>query len=331
MDKFDQTTLPSALEMGVGRIDFANMPAFAFPASGISAKSEIDLLKQYFEKNHRYRLAQITFPDQLMVGGYYSGAAIMENNDIYVTAAIHGTRWFGMNLGNLLNGDFFISEVPCLFGLQVGFGSGNSIYSGTAVPHTTQNIADQKIIAPIAFAIIGGSYFCDWNWDRNNFLRAILCQKDYGLVAMWSRYSNWQLDTLALGDTFADGIKYTVQNDFKSYSSRTTYIMGDSTLRTRIIPPVSGLNTAVQSNGNVTINWSAISGARYLVYRSAGSEINSASRFIRISANPLEASQFIDSTAPSGPKVYQVKRIETSITGSGAYTNLSTGVFIRVN
>ena len=49
--KFDQSSIPSDLELEVGRIDFFNLPAFA--------KTELQLLKDYFAKNHKFRIGLI--------------------------------------------------------------------------------------------------------------------------------------------------------------------------------------------------------------------------------------------------------------------------------
>ena len=45
--KFDRSTFPSDLELQVGRVDFANLPAFA--------AGEEDLLRRYLNKNHAFR------------------------------------------------------------------------------------------------------------------------------------------------------------------------------------------------------------------------------------------------------------------------------------
>src|SRR5206468_822511 len=48
---FDQTALPSDVDLQVGRVDMANLPAFA--------KSEKELLRQYLNKDHNFRHKRI--------------------------------------------------------------------------------------------------------------------------------------------------------------------------------------------------------------------------------------------------------------------------------
>ena len=45
--KFDPTSLPSDVELQVGRVDLANLPAFSQP--------EVELLRRYLNKNHKFR------------------------------------------------------------------------------------------------------------------------------------------------------------------------------------------------------------------------------------------------------------------------------------
>ena len=49
--KFDQSAIPSAMELQVGRVDFFNMLAFA--------KNEIELTRQYLQKAHRFKMGEI--------------------------------------------------------------------------------------------------------------------------------------------------------------------------------------------------------------------------------------------------------------------------------
>lgn len=46
--KFDQTFIPSTIELEVGRVDLSDLPAFL-------PKTERDLLRQYLDKNHNFR------------------------------------------------------------------------------------------------------------------------------------------------------------------------------------------------------------------------------------------------------------------------------------
>ena len=55
--KFDQSTIPGAVELAVGRVDFFEMTCYA---NKNPARSELDLLRAYFAKNHEFRQGRIT-------------------------------------------------------------------------------------------------------------------------------------------------------------------------------------------------------------------------------------------------------------------------------
>ena len=50
--KFDQSNMPSDVELAVGRVDFHNMTCFS---NKNPARSELDLLRAYLNKDHNFR------------------------------------------------------------------------------------------------------------------------------------------------------------------------------------------------------------------------------------------------------------------------------------
>ena len=57
--KYDQSQIPSDLELQVGRADFANMPSFA--------STEQTLVKNYLDKDHDYRKKVFTATNQAVI------------------------------------------------------------------------------------------------------------------------------------------------------------------------------------------------------------------------------------------------------------------------
>jgi hypothetical protein len=68
-----------------------------------------------------------------------------------------------------------------------------------------------------------------------------------------------------------------------------------------------------------------------LVYRTTNTAFNSPTNFTKLTPNPISANSFTDSFTNQNAKVYQVRVVNKLTTGSGSFTNLSTGVFITVN
>ena len=92
--KFDQDLTPTLLEVGVGRIDFANMPSLLESRLVRSDKKqsnlEIKLLKEYLGKNILYRNKRLNFAMETIVDATLS--PIM-NQKIISTAAPLGDLW----------------------------------------------------------------------------------------------------------------------------------------------------------------------------------------------------------------------------------------------
>ncbi len=325
--KFDPHFIVSPLELGVGRIDFANLAAFATPPAGVAPMSEVDLINQYLAKDHRYRQRQLSLPTQSMAAGLYVDKAVGENDSLYNNAVVNSTRWFGFAKNQILPGDCFTTPVPLLWGFLAGYGNLAAI-NGIAVRHTTADLTDPTKEPMVGFYLLGGSFFGDWNMTDSTFLRAVLGTPRYGLAAMWARGSQWRLETLGLGDTLGDALMRTTADTNQIRSCRTTCLMGDPALRFFPVAPPRSLAAAKGAGGTVTLTWlaSVDAGVNYYVYRTPLEGVQPA----LLTAEPLNAVSYTDNSPLDGAATYWVRASRLAVTGSGSYTNLSQGVKAQV-
>ena len=95
--KFDQSYAPGGtVELGVGRVDLANMPAFA-------PKTESDLLRQYLNKEHGFRVKSWTLPARGLIDdnfGAFGGEAFASTgwrafSAFFGPANVFALDWFG--------------------------------------------------------------------------------------------------------------------------------------------------------------------------------------------------------------------------------------------
>jgi hypothetical protein len=322
--KFDANQMVTPVELAVGRVDFANLPAFASPPRGVAPMSEVDLLKQYFAKAHRYRQRQFSIPSQSMVAGNFVGSMVGDNDPIFNNAIVNSTRWFGLANNPILPGDCFVSSIPVLWGFQLGYGNATAINNGLANQHSAQDLSDPAKEPPVGFYMVGGSFFSDWNMGDNAFMRALLATPKYGLAAVWMRNCQWRFETLALGDTLGDGLLRTANDTNQVTSCRTTYLLGDPTLRLNPVAPPRNLTAATGVGGVVNLSWlaSVDAGVKYYVYRSSDATVPP----VLLTAEPLAATSYADAAPGTGPNTYWVRASRLAVTGSGAYTNLSQGI-----
>ncbi len=198
--KFDQSYAPGGtVELAVGRVDLANMPAFA-------PKTEVDLLRQYLNKDHGFRVKAWTLPARGLIDdnfGAFGGEAFASTgwrafSAFFGPANVFALDWFGT-----LGGSGYLWAYGC--------GGGN--YTGAGGVGSTSNFAatDTKT----AFTFLFGSYFGDWDVS-NNFLRAPLATTSYGLTCAWAGRPAWYVHHMAMGETIGYAARLS-QNNSSTY------------------------------------------------------------------------------------------------------------------
>ncbi|MBM4063422.1 MAG: fibronectin type III domain-containing protein, partial [Planctomycetes bacterium] len=253
--KYDQSTVPSEVDLGVGRVDFANMPAFA--------QGETALLQQYLDKDHDYRHKVFAVGQRALVDdnfGWFSGEAF----------AASGWRNFAALVGpaDVVAADYFTtlntSSGP---GYAWSYGCGGGSYTSAGGIGNTANFTTST--NRCVFTMLFGSYFGDWD-STNNFLRAPLCS-GWTLANAWAGRPHWSFHPMALGETLGYCARYS-QNDTNAggYGARSVHValLGDPTLRQHVVAPPGGVAVAdLWPLANVTWNPSADPVAGYHVYR----------------------------------------------------------------
>jgi hypothetical protein len=310
--KFDNSRIPGKVVIGVGRVDFSNLPALT--------KSEIELTRQYLNKVHAYKLGQVNIINQGIVEDNFATLA-----EGFGAGAI---RDFSAICGKdgIIFDDVFTQTKDRNYALSYTCGAG-WYYScngfGATINFNTKNAA--------AFNHLFGSYFGDFD-SGNNLLRGSLASSKLGFVSMWSGRPKWLTHSLALGDTYSEVTKLSQNStnyDAGYYQNGTHMaLMGDPSLRHHmILPPTNAVLETNTDRNQVTIKWSASTEPDvigYHVYRSQkytgeyGEPINS--QLIE------EETSFTDLQPFGGTNHYLVKAVKITETGSGSYTNMSLGL-----
>ena len=307
--KYDQTGIPGAIELEVGRVDFHNLPAFP--------EDEIELTRNYLNKNHDFRIGNKDYPRR----------AIVENNFSNFAEGFGQSGWrsfttmFGADSVSVGNYDVVLNEEKYLCSYACGGGS----YTSASGIGSTNNLWVAKDIQTV-FTMNFGSYFGDWD-SQNNFLRASLGSGDV-LTNAWAGRPVWHLYTMSLGKHIGFSARQS-QNAIgfvfnQGFSARSTHmaLLGDPTLRLHALKPASALDAQL-IDGDVVLNWTASPEAEegYFVYRKTnGEEWELLEEF-------YSTTNFIDPCiAPNNTYEYQVKAIRLEHTGSGTYFNTSLGI-----
>ena len=309
--KFDQSLIPSDLELEVGRVDLADLPAF-------SGKSEVELLRQYLEKDHAFRHRAIVVGRRGLIVdefGLSTGEAFAANAwgnfwSLFGTAAVAEEPWFPT-----------LSEQSRLWAYLCG----NGTYQSAGSLDISQLVATTS---NAVFVGIFGSYLGDWD-HADSILRAPLANSGTGLAAVWAGRPFWYVHPMGQGQTIGFCARLT-QNNQTLYppnsAGRGVHIalMGDPTLRLHPVAPPAGLTAVRRGARAVKLAWSASAEnvAGYHVYRA----LDPAGPFTRLTNSLVTATTFTDA-APPGGAIHMVRAVKLEETPAGSYWNASQGIF----
>lgn len=313
--KFDQSTIPTDLELQVGRVDFANLPSFA--------ATEQTLLKNYLDKDHDFRMKifspqkRATIDDNF---GYFGGEAF----------AASGYKNFSPLVGssNVIAGDYFGDMTAGTY--LWAYGCGGGTYTSASGIGSTSNFATSNLQG--VFSMLFGSYFGDWD-SNDNFLRAALAQGKV-LTNVWSGRVHYQLHHMGLGENIGYGVMLTQNNTGSLYFGSPTGItgrwihhglMGDPTLKNDVVAPVSNV-IATKAGNNCNISWSASTETAVIGYNIyMKNDTNKV--YVKLNLLPITSTTYTDNCLLyPGIYKYMVRAIKLENTPSGTYYNLSDGV-----
>ncbi len=338
--KFDQTTLPSAIELAVGRVDLAKMPGRVTWGGPATFPSETDLMRKYLNKDHNFRHRKTNPPRRAVLGDYF-GARGGE------AFAASGFRSFAPLVGasNIRNLNKEFNDQKGVWIPQVAandyllaYGCGAGSYSTIGGLGSTGIYNDGSTTEMVSnnvrgvFNLLFGSWLGDWD-SEDNFLRSPLAT-DHGLVAAWSGRPHWFMHSLGQGESIGQ-IARLAQNNTDHYQTQINSsanrihiaLMGDPTLRLHPVVPVSNLGgTSTGSTANLT--WAASTDSAivgYHVYR----RTTATGAFTRLTSSPVTGNTFADNSSTSGA-TYMVRAIKLENTPSGSYHNASQGIFWTV-
>jgi hypothetical protein len=340
--KFDHNTLPSAIELQVGRVDLANMPGLTGWNSPATFKSELELLRQYLKKDHDYRHRLTSVQRRAIIGDYfgvrngeafaasaYRAAAPIVGNDKITNLNVQYNDQRGVFVSSLKAGDY-------LFAYGCGAGSYKTIGGLGNVGQYNDTDTVELVSNDIhgVFTFLFGSWLGDWDHE-DSILRSVLATQTNGLASAWSGRPHWFLHKMALGETIGStaqlaqnnpngGLYRNQQNN--AANSIHIALMGDPTLRLYPVAPPASLGGTVAGT-SVALTWAASPDTvvGYNVYRATSAN----GPFTRLNSSLLNVTAYTDLNAPTGA-VYMVRAVKRETSPSGTYFNASQGLFWKV-
>lgn len=296
----------NGVELQTGRVDLSGMTAWT--------KSEIELLRDYLNKTHRFKRAGIFVPQW---GGGDNTPERQLLYPIFGSASIHSADFSGDGLVDTSG-----NNQPLSFAWVTAFGN----YKGS-------DYADN--IHKSMFNQNFGSHKQKWERD-NSPMRALLAQPEWGLTCVWGRFPMYFFHHMGTGQPIGYTALRTQNNATEEYFSFVVNeteggeiwlnLLGDPSLRLHpVIPP--GNLQATRSGSVVELTWSPSSDTGltgYHVYRST----EKTGTYTRLTQEPTTNTIFSDSSSPIGEDVYyQVRAVKNQQIPAGNYINQSLGTF----
>ncbi|MCW5900573.1 MAG: hypothetical protein KIT10_15010 [Flavobacteriales bacterium] len=313
--KWDQTVIPTAVELAVGRVDLHDMPAFP--------QSHTQLLSNYLTKLHNWKHKVFTAQLRGLVDDNFTGYgdAFSQNAWRGYGPLVHPDNVQALDYFSTLNNQSYMFSYGC----------GGGWFTGANGIGDTPDFVSPGV--QTIFTVVFGSYFGDWN-NQNNFLRATL-GSGTTLASFWAGYPNWYIQHMGMGETIGYGTVLTQNNtghyDPANWQNNRIHValLGDPTLRMHIVAPPGNVTAMVTGPESVGLSWGASPDATigYHVYRRDPATGN----WTRRTTAPVTATSFTDNTAGlSGNVRYMVRALKLEVSYSGSYFNLSQGKFAQV-
>jgi len=236
--------LPSDVELMIGRVDLFNMPGVGAPTAW---PSEIELLRNYLNKDHNWRNNLIAVQRRALMGN-------LRGDEGGEATAASGYRNFEpmVGPGNTIEANVEFEQPPetrwvsmlaagsYLWAFGCGAGQPNACSGlGTA----DGDFADARSIdivsldAKVVFVMLSGSWFGNWD-DQDDLLRSVLATPTMGLTACIAGRPHWFLHHMGLGETIGYSTRLTMNNSTLYQNEinplpRAIYValMGDPTPR----------------------------------------------------------------------------------------------------
>lgn len=306
--KFDQSSIPTPVELQLGRVDLSNLPLFP--------QDEITLLRNYLNKSSQFKNGNTPVIRRGLVDDNFMAQ--------FAAPAASGYRnfapMFGANNIDEVDYQSTLAGNNYLWAYGCGSGSHESV-AGVTTTAQLANSNNQNV-----FNMFFGSQFGDWN-HPNNILRAPLAQ-GLTLTNAWAGNPAWQFHQMAMGYNIGYSALRTMNSNGEVYLGGPQLVhvalMGDPTLRLHPVKTVSNISV-VNSGITSVISWTPPQGESvlgYNIYRANTLNAN----YTRLNVLPITTTSFVDAMPLGGNNVYMIRTVKLEESGSGTYCNMALGV-----
>lgn len=336
--KFDTNNAPDFPFARIGRVDFANMPVFG--------KTEAQLLSQYLQRDHSYRLKGFVPSGTMTWTTNVTPAS--QSTDAY--EAIDTASSFAGVSDPVVQASWLDWATNSAQSTTFGICRSSGGYDVNHSLGYASNFANASGLFSV-FNRSFGSYYGDWDstYHSNAFLQAPLCANGYALTHAYLE-NQMPEDSTDMGEPVGQTMFTMAGNNYATFAARylqslyifggttnaTTFavrnyesLMGDPTLVLRVAAPPTNVQvrTSGPSGNNRVVYWLGPLGESgvvgYHVYRAPPTNLN---QWVRLTSVP-QGAPFIDSTAAGSNYTYWVRTVKLQSSVNRSYYVASEASF----
>ncbi|MFT5824011.1 MAG: hypothetical protein ACI8ZM_005277, partial [Crocinitomix sp.] len=319
--KFDQSKIPSKMELQVSRVDFNDLPVYG--------ETEEELLQNYLNKAHEFKTAEYVPSERGLVDqGTFTGLAegFAQNGFRNFTAFFGSENIDHVDYWTNLNGNDYLWSYGC----------GGGSYTSVAGLNDGGSLTSAGIAAGYSestFTMLFGSYFGDWD-VTNNLMRTAVAN-GRTLACSWAARPNWYYHNMAMGENlgYSTLLSQDIDGDYISLIlGDGTFVtgegvhvnqLGDPSLRMYYLAPPSNVIVA-NDVSNAELSWTASADGSiegYNIYRRGMDELWS-----KLNTEIVTTTSFTDIDLPGADEYeYLVKSVKLKTNSSGTFYNESLG------
>lgn len=331
--RFDQSDLPSSVELMVGRVDLSDLPTLPF--------TESQLMWYYFNKATRWKRKELTVPNTALLFDdlQWTGYPLAQSGHMSLSACVGPAQVQEVTSSVAPFVDQFASQpslwtFKCSTGAQSTGTNGQVTFVGTQSGVRTAQLTG--ISAQGIFNMSFGSYYGDWD-NEDNYLRALLGSGN-ALTHVWSGIPNWYMYPMAMGETVGHATRLSQNNTQQVHSPQNAGwqgqsvtrihmgLMGDPTLRQVQVAPPTDL-VVVPEGWYASFTWqpSTEPVLGYVIHRI--DSVNGG--FIRVNDELITGTTFTSSYPFIPGDRYLVRAVQLITGNTGSFHALSLGAMAR--
>jgi hypothetical protein len=314
--KYDNQYIDDSVRIAIGRVDFYNLPVFS--------KTEIELYKNYIQKNIDYRNAKYKAEPKYLIDDRFK--------TVY-QEMIGAEAWINFSAlaepNNVSQEEYLKTSLDSI--CQISYACNAGSYNSVMNIIYSDDFANKKVNGVISEFM--GSYLGDWD-SKNNLLRSAIATDAGILNSFFGGRPFWYLHKMSLGESIGDAYKLSINNS-NFYNSTCLYgfnmlhiaLMGDPTTRINIAPPPENLKILKQED-KIEFTWTKPQGAiscNYNIYQSD----SLGGDFVKINNAPISDETFTLQLLDKTPKFYLVKTLVRRSDKSGTRYEESVGKYFN--